>query len=198
MSALARLDPVLSAGSCRVEMPALEDARVGRDVVAFLGHYRSGELDVRIRRAGIASAPIYARVSMLDIEQHFAGGEDGAVLEIDDVEGLHVVMFTMYYSRQELELVIRRKHMPSCRDSARIALDGLAEFFRWCNRAAQIYFNGGKMCGIDAEELAQLCGVKPGSIGVKLNAFEELELPRIDFVDAEAEADADARQQRIQ
>jgi hypothetical protein len=176
-------------------MPTLDRARVVRDAVIFLGHYRSGELDVRIRRAGIGSASIYARVSMLDIEQHFAGGEEGAVLEIDDVEGQHVVTFTAYYSRQELELVIRRKYMPLCRESARIALDGLVEFFRWCNRAAQIFSKGGKKCGFDAEELAQLCGVKPESSGLKVNAFEGLELTRVDG--AEAEADADARQQRM-
>lgn len=61
---LAILRPVLYAGRCRVELPALDRALAGRDVVAFLAHYKSAELDVSIRPAGIGGAPIGARVSM--------------------------------------------------------------------------------------------------------------------------------------
>lgn len=195
---LGKLRPVLYAGRCRVELPALDRAFAGRDAVAFLAHYRSAELDVRIQPTGIGGAPISARVSMLNIEHYFARGGDGATLEIPDVEDLHVVMFTAYYSHQELEVSIRRARMPNCRDSARVSLEGLPEFFKWCSRATQIYFDGGKMCGFDADELAVLCGVKPGSIGVQLNAFDGFELAGVDVLDVDADADADALQQGIQ
>lgn len=97
---LAKLHPVLYPGRCRVALPALDRGGPGRDAAAFLAHYKSAELDVRIRPAGI-------------------------------------------------------------------------------------------------DELAVLCGVKPGSIGVQLNAFDELELADVDaYVDADA--NADALQQGIQ
>lgn len=195
---LAELRPVLYAGRCRVELPALDRALAGRDTVALLAHYRSAELDVRIRPAGIGSAPLSARVSMLNLEPYFASGPEGAILELPDVEGLHVVMFAAYYRHQELEVSIRRARMPSCRSRARISLRGLPEFFRWCSRASQIYFDGGKMCGFDAEELALLCGVRPGPIGVQLHAFDGLELADVEVLDADADADADALQQGVQ
>jgi Right handed beta helix region len=53
---LAKLRAVLSADRCRIELPALDRALAGRDAVALLAHYRSAELDVRIRPAGIAHA----------------------------------------------------------------------------------------------------------------------------------------------
>jgi hypothetical protein len=59
-------------------------------------------------------------------------------------------------------------------------------------------FDGGKMCGFDADELAVLCGVKPGSIGVQLNAFDGFELAGVDVLDVDVDADADALQQGIQ
>lgn len=134
------------------------------------------------------------RVSMLNLEPCFADGHDGAILEIPDVEDLHVVMFTAYYRHQELEVSIRRARMPSCRDSVRVSLEGLPEFFKWCSRANQIYFDGGKLRGFDAEDLAVLCGVNSGSIGVQLkDALDGLELAGIDVLDVDADADADVQ-----
>lgn len=196
---LAKLHPVLYPGRCRVELPALDRGGSRRDAVTLLAHYKSAELDVRIRPAGIGGAPISARVSMRNIEHYFRRGADGAIIEILDVEDLHVVTFTAYYSRKLLEVSIRRASLPHFRDSARVSLEGLPEFFSWCSRATQIHFDGGKLCGFDAEELAVLCGVKPGSIGVQLNAFDKLELADVDtYVDADADADADMLQQGIQ
>ncbi len=190
---LAELRPVLYAGRCQVELPALDRSLAGRDAVALLAHYRSAQLDVRIRPAGIGGAPISARVSMLNLEPYFARGQDGAILELPDVQDLHVVMFCAYYRHQELEVSIRRARMPSCRSSARISLKGLPEFFRWCSRAADIYFKGGKMCGFDAKELAVLCGVRQGPIGVQLHAFDGRQLAGVEVLDAaDADADADA------
>ncbi len=164
----------------------------------FIAHYESAELDVSIRPAGIGGAPISARVSVLDVEHYFRRARAGAILELPDVEGLHVVTFGAYSNRGELELSIRRARMPSL-DIARVPLEGLAEFFTWCSPATRIYFDGGKMCGLDAEELALLCGVTPGSIGVGLNAFDGIELGGgVEILDNEADDDADTLQQGIQ
>jgi hypothetical protein len=181
---LAKLRPVLYAGRCCVKLHALDRGRAGRDAVVLLAHYTSAELDVSIRPAGIGSVPISARVSLLATEHYFVRGEDAATLETPDVEGLYVAMFTKCH--QVLEVSIRRQ---GCRDVVRVSLEGLPEFFRWCRRARQISFDGGKMSGLDAEELAVLCGIRPRPIGVQLNAFDGIDLAGVDVLDGDAEAD---------
>src|SRR5215510_5991827 len=94
---LAKLRPVLYSGRCHVQLSALDRALAGCDAITLTGHYRSAELDISIRPAGIGGVPISARVSMFNIEHYFVrgedGGEDGAIIEIRNVEDLHVVMF---------------------------------------------------------------------------------------------------------
>jgi hypothetical protein len=167
----------------------------------LLAYYKSAELDVSIRPAGIGAAPIGARVSLLGLEHYVAGGgTDGAPLTIPDVDGLQVLTFTAYYSRSVLDVSIHRPRMPAFRARTCVSLEGLPEFFRWCTCASKIYCQGGKLDGFGIEALAALCGVRPTSTGVQDGAFDEFELAGgVDLLggDATADADADALQRRV-
>ena len=193
---LAKLRPVLYPGRCRVELPALDRRPMEHGAVVFVGHYKSATLDITIQPAEIDSIPISARVSMQNITHYFVYRDHDAILEIQDTENLHRVRFA---KRQcELEVMITTRALRY--DLARVSLEGFEEFFLWCARATQIHMRSGKVCGLDAEDLALLCGVQPRPIGLQDGAFDGLELVGVEVlgIDPDAGAEADGLQRGIQ
>jgi hypothetical protein len=189
---LASLRPMLYAGRCSVELRSPERSFAARPAtLALTGYYRTGWLDVSVRPAGMGSPPTGARIGLEGLESFLSSGNDGAITERTSEDGLHVVMFKAHHSAGQLIVTIRRARMPDVRESVIVGLRGLPEFFRWCSRASLIFYEGGRMCGFDAAELAELCGVAHDEVSARLSldSYEGGAFVDVSAFDVFAEAD---------